>query len=169
MSSGSIIWIAALAWLLYRQTQRRPIGRGSGARGGRRQIAVILLVLGALELAVFARHHHIGAAAVGVLALSFLVGAALGVARGFTVRLEFDGGQLYRQGTLLTVALWLLAVGLHLASEPLVRDAGGSSGTSSATMLLYLALSLTIQSRVLAHRARARVVARRAQPEAAAG
>ncbi len=118
----------------------------------------MLLILGAVETIAFADHHHLDAATVGILCGSLLVGAALGVARGFTVRLWVDQGRLFRQGTALTVALWLVAVGIHLASETAVRHEGGPAGASSATMLLYLGLALTIQTSVLRRRARARLV-----------
>ena len=115
MSGNLVIGLAAFAFLLYRQVQRRPIGgrgRGTVRRG---EIALVLLAVGAIELASFAQHRHFGAASVAILCASFAVGGALGVARGFTVRLWSENGRLYRQGTAITVVLWLVGVGLYLA------------------------------------------------------
>jgi hypothetical protein len=164
-SASALIWVAALAWLLSRQLQRRPIGgRRRGGRSGRRgPIALLLLLAGAVELVAFTEHHHLDATTVGILCASFVVGAGLGVARGFTVRLWVENGQLFRQGTLVTAALWVLAAGLHLGSAEVIRQAGGPAGASSASMLLYLALSLTVQTRVLRHRARARLAVLRGE------
>jgi hypothetical protein len=167
---GGVIWVAALAWLLYRQVQRRPIGRRgpNGQRSGRRQIAIVLLLVGAIQFVSFARNHHFDATSIGILCLSFLIGAGLGVARGFTVRLWSEDGQLFRQGTAVTVALWLVAVGLHLGSERLIQHAGGPGGVGSASMLLYLGLALTVQTRVLQHRVRTKVTALRGEHAPAA-
>jgi hypothetical protein len=170
MAANFLIPLAVLAWLLYRQVQRRPIGgRGAGGRGGRRrQVGLILLVIGAIQLVEFAQRHTLTADTVGILGLSFLVGAGLAVARAFTVRLWFEDGQLFRQGTALTVLLWLVAAGLHLASAAAISRAGGPSGAGSASLLLYLALSLTIQALVLRHRARTEVAAMRSAAAARA-
>ena len=58
-----------------------------------------------------------------------------------------DGGRLMRQGSWVTVLLWLLAVGLHL-----VVDSG--NGVGGATLLLYLGLTLGTQQVVVQWRAR---------------
>jgi hypothetical protein len=165
--SGAVIWVAALAWLLYRQVQRRPIGRGR-ASGRRGQVAVILLLIGAVQFVSFTRNHHLDGTSIAILCFSFLIGASLGVARGFTVRLWVEDRQLYRQGTAITVALWLVAVGLHLGSDRLIAHEGGPSGAGSASMLLYLALALTIQTRVLRHRVHAELATLRGQRAPAA-
>ena len=128
----------------------------------------MLLVLGAVEFVAFARHHHLDAESIGILCLSFLVGAGLGTARGFTVRLWVEDRRLFRQGTLLTVLLWLVGVGLHLGSERLIQHEGGPAGAGSASMLLYLALSLTVQTQVLRRRARSKLSALRSRPAGAA-
>jgi hypothetical protein len=52
-----------------------------------------------------------------------------------------------RQGSWVTVLLWLLAVGLHL-----VVDSG--NGVGGATLLLYLGLTLGTQQVVVQWRAR---------------
>ena len=161
MSLNLVIWLAALAWLLYRQVQRRPIGRRS-------LVAVVLLLVGAVQFVAFAGHHRFSASSIAILCLSFLIGAGLGIARGFTIRLWVEHGQLLRQGTAITVSLWLVAVGLHLTSEQLIRRAGGPSDAGSASMLLYLALSLTIQTQVLRHRACRTPTALRAERAATA-
>ena len=155
MSGSLAIGLAAFAFLLYRQVQRRPIGgrgRGTVRRG---EIALVLLAVGAIELASFAQHRHFGAASVAILCASFAVGGALGVARGFAVRLWSENGRLYRQGTAITVVLWLVGVGLPLAGERLIERAGGPAGAGQATLLLYLALAVTVQTLVLRRRVRA--------------
>ncbi len=157
MSATALIWLVALAWLLWRQVQRRQIGGRGGRGGGRRQVGVVLLVIGAVEFAGFAQRSHLTALSIAILGVSFAVGAGLGAVRAFTVRLWVEDGRLLRQGTAITVLLWLVAVGLHLGSDYTVRRAGGPAGAGSASMLLYLGLAFTVQSFVLRHRARATV------------
>lgn len=159
MVANYLIPLVVLVWLLYRQVQKRPIGgNGSaGRRGGRRQVALILFAVGAIQLVEFAQRHPLNAATVAILAVSFAVGAGLGVARAFTVRLWTESGRLYRQGTALTVALWLVATGMHLASEKAILHEGGPRGAGSASLVLYFALALTVQTHVLRRRARAYV------------
>lgn len=167
MSANDLIGLAVLAWLISRQVRRRPIGRrggtggGAGASGRRTQIGALIALVGAIEFVDFARHHHLPASSYGILAVSLLVGCGFGVARGFTVRIFVEGGQLYRQGTVTTAVLWVLGVGLHLASDRAITHYGGPAGAASASVLLYLALSLVIQGIVLRRRVRSFVGARR--------
>lgn len=164
MNANDLIGLAVLVWLIYRQVQRRPIGRrrGAGGASGRRtQIGAVIALVGVIEFLNFARHHHLPASSYGILALSLLVGCGFGVARGFTVRLFVENGQLFRQGTVVTVVLWLVGVGLHLASDRAITHYGGPAGAASASVLLYLALSLIVQGVVLRRRVRAFVAAHR--------
>ena len=167
MSANDLIGLAVLAWLISRQVRRLPIGRrggtggGAGASGRRTQVGAVIALVGVIEFVDFTRHHHLPASSYGILAVSLLVGCGFGVARGFTVRIFVEGGQLYRQGTVTTAVLWVLGVGLHLASDRAITHYGGPAGAASASVLLYLALSLVIQGIVLRRRVRSFVGARR--------
>lgn len=183
MNSGTlIIWVASLAWVLYRQLQRRPIGRGAkdgGTQGGsagtgsagsagsssggsqRWLIGVIFMLVGLIELVSYLGPRSMPAGAVGALVASFAIGLALSVVRAFTVRLWFQDARLWRQGTWITVLLWLVAVGIHLADETLIVHEGGPRDAGQASMLLYLGGSLLVQTLVLRRRAQAMVAVAR--------
>ncbi len=141
VAASLLLGLVVLALLLYRQVKKRPV-RASPI------LPLVLLVIGFAELTSFARAHPLTPTETGLLTLSLLAFAVgLGALRAFTVRLFADGGRLMRQGSWVTVLLWLLAVGLHL-----VVDSG--NGVGGATLLLYLGLTLGTQQVVVQWRAR---------------
>jgi hypothetical protein len=165
---GVVMWVAVLGWLLSRQVRRRAIGRPAGGRRRSGQAGWVLIAVGAVELFAFARLHPLPASAVGILLVSFLFGLGLGVVRAHTVRIWYADGGLYRQGTWLTVLLWLVGTGGHLAGGELIGAAGGPAGAGSATMLLYLGLAVSVQTFFIRRRVRRYVAALRARREASA-
>ncbi len=92
-------------------------------RGSRRATSVLLVI----SLAVF--------------------GLALGAVRAFTAKLWSEGGRTLRQGTWLTIVLWLFSIGGHLALDAI-------SALGSASLLLYLGTTLATQRLVLSWRVR---------------
>ncbi len=168
-NAGTLVSLLFLGWLLYRQVQVRPVPRQP--RLGR---PLLFLGLGLLLFLPFlAGRPRVPGSCWAVLAASFVVGAGLGVARAYTVRLWFADRRLLRQGTWLTVVLWLVAVGLHACAGLLVVRIGGPAELMSTTGLLYLAMALLVQQVALARRgerrrarARAAVAAMRAEGSA---
>lgn len=136
-----VLGLAVLALLLYRQLRPRGV-RTSPI------LPVVLLVLGLAELDGFAAKHPLTPLESGLLAMSLIV-FAIGLAgvRAFTVRIFLEGGRLMRQGTWVTVAIWLVAVGLHLGVDAV-------NGVGEASLLLYLGLALGTQQLVVQWRAR---------------
>ncbi|MFL6076004.1 MAG: hypothetical protein ACJ73S_21660 [Mycobacteriales bacterium] len=162
---GVVVWVVVLGWLLSRQVRRRAIGRPAGGRRRRSgQAGGVLVAVGAVQLFAFARLHPLTASGVGILLLSFAFGLGLGVVRAHTVRIWYADGSLYRQGTWLTVLLWLVGTGGHLAFGELVA----APGAGSATMLLYLGLAVSVQTFFIRRRVRRYIAALRARREASA-
>jgi hypothetical protein len=60
---------------------------------------------------------------------------------------------LWRQGTWLTLVLWLVAVGLHFGIAYLSAQQGAPAGLGSSTILAYLAVTLGIQRFITQRRA----------------
>jgi len=121
------------------------------------RMSIILLVIGVYQFVEFLQGHPHGndgrivAAVVGSLVLA----AALGVARVPTVRVWRQDGQLLRQGTWLTAALWVVAFAAHLGYDYIVAgDITGKNGSTvgNATIVLYLVVSLTVQRFLLLSR-----------------
>jgi len=87
------------------------------------------------------------------LAGSLVIAAVFGAMRAATVRVWVDGGQAWRQGNWLTALLWIASLGVHLGYDYLVDGKGSQAGLGSASLLLYLGVTLTIQRLILQARA----------------
>ncbi|MGO8961604.1 MAG: hypothetical protein ACLQFR_30165 [Streptosporangiaceae bacterium] len=141
-----VIGIAVLGLLIYRQLNARPV------RGADRVI-VILVVLGLIEAVQYFQNLHAGSVAVVAMAGSLVLAAVFGAARAATVRVWMQGGQAWSQGSLITAALWAAALAAHLGYDYLVGQHKDLGNAGTATILLYLAVSLAVQRLVVAARA----------------
>lgn len=145
-----VIGLIVLAWVVSRQLRTRPVRE--------EQATKLLLVLGAVglyEVAQYAdRHHDVPLLAWGLLIVSLVLAAVLGVARGLTMRVWRDAtGQLLQRGTPVTLALWGLSIAAHLGADALMHGEGSNaSGLGSAGIVLYLALTLGVQRVVVVRR-----------------
>lgn len=145
-SVNILIGIVVVAWILWRQTQKRPV------REDRKPtVLLILLVLGVLQLSSFFKSASSTALVIGLLVGNLVLAAGFGVVRGYTVRLWRQDGQLFRQGTWLTIVLWLAGIGVHIGLDALIDSS--AKGLGSASILLYLAVSLGTQRLVVQSRA----------------
>jgi len=152
-----IVSIGVFAFLLYRLRQVRPVPRRPRLRS-----SMIIGGLGIVSFGAALGHERIAQKIWLVLLASFLIGASLGVVRAYTVRLSFVERRLMRQGTWLTVGLWVFAVLLHAAAGPVVSALGGPSRIVSASGMLYLAMASAVQQLVVVRRGQQRRQAARA-------
>ena len=158
-----VIDLAALAWLLSRQVRTRPLKESY-------RTPVILGIIGLLEsgafvmgggqqLASFLKGHRPfstvpdGKVVIAAVAGSLVLAAVTGALRAPTVRLWRQDGQVWRRGTRLTVVLWIVSIGVHLGYDALVTHGTGKAEIGDATMLLFFAVSLTVQRWLLNARA----------------
>jgi hypothetical protein len=132
-----VISLAVLAFILYRQRQVR---RASPTL----VLPVILIVIGLVELASLSRgSNKLTSAEIGILIVLLALDAVgLGAVRALTVRLWHDGQAVLRQGTWLTVGLWLVGIVIHEAVDLVAH-------IPSTSLLLYLGLTLLAQQLVL--------------------
>lgn len=139
-SANVVLTLAVLAWVLWSQLRVRP------ART-RQTLSIVILMLGIASLYAWNLAHPLSHGAILLIATSLVfLAIGLGVLRAYTVRLWLENGQLMRQGTWLTAALWIVGIAGHFLLE-------GASGASSASALLYLGLTLLAQGMVLRTRA----------------
>jgi hypothetical protein len=160
-----VVGVVVVAWFLSRQVTARPLSGGY-------TLPLILAVIGLLEfgaflmgggqqLASFLKGHRSFAVAVpdgrtilvavaGSLALA-VVSAAI---RAPTVRLWWQDGQCWRKGTWITLALWIVSLGAHLGYDALIAHSTRQAGVGNSTLLLFFAVSLTVQRVMLGVRAR---------------
>jgi hypothetical protein len=141
--------VVVVAWLLWRQRKVRRVWPRLTLR-----LAVVLGVIGLAELLTYTGRHHPTAEAIGILVLSFAVGAAaLGALRGLTVKLWRTGPVVLRQGTWFTIVLWVVSLALHVAFGGWLDSLHGQSGLASASLLLWLAVTYGVQKAVVHRRA----------------
>jgi GAF domain-containing protein len=142
LSSGGsvVVTLVVLGYILWNQLQVRIV-RSSML------LPVVLLLLGAANLTQYTARHPFSSSDIAILAASLLLLAiGLGAARAYTVRLWRDGDKIFRQGSYVTVLLWLVGTALHIGVESLAHGA-------ATTDLLYLGLTLVTQRMVLSVRA----------------
>ncbi len=148
MALDIILGVLVLGLVIYRQLVARPIN----ARGLR--LMVILAVIGVIETVHYLQMYHGGTGTYAALAGSLVLAAVFGVVRAGTVRIWSQDGQVWSKGNWLTAALWIIAIAVHLGYDALVahgHNQGGGVGT--ATVVLYLAVSLGVQRLVSQYRA----------------
>jgi hypothetical protein len=137
-----------LILVLLRQARAVPVPRTYTAR-----LPVVLGVLGLFAATSYARDHHVHASAWGWLLATLVVGAVgVGALRGWSMRVWSTNGWVLRQGTVTTMALWLLSLVVHLAGTS-GGTASGAAGLVGASFLLYLGLTLGVQYYVVHRRA----------------
>jgi len=163
---GAIIGVAVFLLILRRQLMARPLAGLT--------LPLILMILGAAECAAFV----LGggdqlaetikgqrdfqpvidpAALLAPLVGSLVLSVVFATARVPTFRLWRERGQVWRQGSALTVVLWIASLAVHFGYDARVsRNAFATARIGdfgSATTLLYLGLSLLTQRVLLSARA----------------
>ncbi len=114
-SESIVIGLAVLAWLLWRQLQVRELRHDRGYL-----LPLGICAIGVLQIVDYDREHRLAGAALALLALSIVVAAIFSVIRATTVRVWLHDGRLLRQGTALTIVLWLVAIAIHLGGDHLI-------------------------------------------------
>jgi hypothetical protein len=142
-----VLGVAVLGLLIYRQLVARPLNAG-GLR-----LVVILAAIGILETAAYLQKHHGGTATYAALGGSLVLAAVFGLLRAATVRLWVQDGQVWTKGNWLTAALWIIALSAHLGYDALVAHGHGGNDVGTATVILYMAVSLGVQRLIAQHRA----------------
>jgi hypothetical protein len=155
--AGILIGVAAVALVIWRQLNARPVN-STGLR-----IVVVLGIIGLVEASQFLRTNHSGAVTYAALGGSLVLAAAFGAVRAATVRVWIQDGVAWSKGNWLTAVLWVVALAAHLGYDYLVAPGHGDKSVGSATALLYVAVSLAIQRVVVQFRVR------RLQPDLTTG
>jgi hypothetical protein len=140
--------VLVIIFVLLRQTTVRPVPRRFQAR-----LPVILGVIGLFELFSYTDNHHVTRDDDLWLVGTLVVGAViLGAVRALTVKVWTSNNWVVRQGTPVTMVLWVISLGLHFV----VEGGGGHAGVAdleAASLLLYLGLTLGTQNLVIHRRA----------------
>jgi hypothetical protein len=137
--------VIILILVLLRQVRVRPVPRLFRAR-----LPLVLGVIGLFETVAYAGDHHVTGNTWAWVLGSLLIGAVgVGALRGLSMRVWTSHQWVVRQGTAVTMALWLASLILHFVAD----DQGGARGLEGAGFLLYLGLTLAVQYYVVHRRA----------------
>ena len=141
---GAVILIL----VLLRQVRVRPVPRVFQPR-----LPVVIGVIGLLEVFSYAGNHHVSSSAWLWVIGTLVVGAVgLGVLRGLSTRVWAGNGWVLRQGTALTMGLWLVSLLVHFVGDA-EQGHAGAAGLEGASFLLYLGVTLCVQYYVVYRRA----------------
>ena len=144
-----VIGLSVVGLLLVRQMQPRPAKETSSIR-----LALALSVIGIAEIRHAIGSHHLTATTVAWLVLSLLAGAGLGALRAATVSIwRAMDGSAWRQGTILTAALWLVSLATHLVLDAVIDHSTRIAALGASSILLYLAVTLGVQREIVRWRA----------------
>jgi hypothetical protein len=99
------------------------------------------------------KQHHGGAVTAAALGGSLVLAIVFGVARAATIRIWQKDGVTWSQGSWITALLWIAALAAHLGYDYLLDAHRGTAGLGSATILLYVAITLGTQRLMLMQRA----------------
>ena len=141
-----LVGVAVAALLVVRQLRSQPLNASF-------RIPLILGVIGLIELVEYLGKHHPSDVAYGALAGSLVVAAVFGALRAATVHLWVQDGQPWRKGNWLTGILWVVSFAAHFGIDYLVDPHNPNGGLAGSTILLYLAITYTIQRLIMQARA----------------
>jgi hypothetical protein len=140
--------VLILAYFLSRQLRVRQVPRLP-----RMQFSLILGVIGLIEFFGYTGHHHVTNTEYAWFAGTLIVGAGLlGAVRAMTVKIWVSNNWVFRQGTWLTMTLWLVSLALHFV----IVESGSHSNIGNletASLLLYVAVTYAVQNYVVHRRA----------------
>lgn len=151
-----VLAVAAIAWAVTRQFMTAPVGAFR---------LRLFVVLGAVGLWQIARLVDAGGLSMadGLALVASLAGAAgFGWLRGRAARVWVRDGAAYRRGGWPVVALWAAGLAVHVGIDALASAADGAHGLSpmgSASIMVYLAVTLGVQALVVSQRAQAALAA----------
>ncbi len=137
--------LALVGFVLYRQTIARPVVA--------RRLWLLPGILAVIGIAAMTHVDNgtLSGTAVEYLAVDLVASMALGGVRGCFVRIFERDGVMWRQGGLVTVALWLVTIGIRIVIA-ILAGAAGVGTVMNAALELSLGVSLLAQNGVVALR-----------------
>jgi hypothetical protein len=118
------------------------------------RLPLILAAIGLIQLTQFLHRGSHGTEIIAVLVGSFVIAAAFGAIRAATVHVWLDQSQAWRKGNWLTALLWVVSVAIHLGYDYAGDGRGANAGLGAATLLLYFAVTYTVQRLIVQARAK---------------
>jgi hypothetical protein len=140
--------VLIILYVLSRQRMIRPVPRQLQIR-----FPIVLIVIGFFQITSYTGSHHVTTADYDWVIGTLIVGAGiLGAVRALTIKLWTANNWVVRQGTPLTLVLWLVSLALHFVSDEGAAHAGAGNFAASS-LLLYIGITLGVQYYVVHRRA----------------
>ena len=116
-------------------------------------LPVILMVLGITDL-TGSSAPHLSPKDIAFLVVGAVISAVLGAARGATIELYPQQGELWQRYRRITVGLWITLIAAKLIVLVIASAAGASAGGGTSSLLLCLGVSLLAEAAIVGPRAR---------------
>jgi hypothetical protein len=142
-----LLVIAAVGYVLWSRMQGRPVKI-------RRLILlpVVLVVLGITDL-TGSSAPHLTPKDITFLVIGVAISALLGAARGATIEVYTNQGEIWQRYRKSTVGLWLALIAAKVALLAIAGSAGASAGGGTNSLLLSLGISLLAEAAIIGPRA----------------
>lgn len=143
-----VLAVAAVGYVLWSRMKGQPL------KAKRLLVLpVVLTVLGITDL-TGSSAPHLTPKDIGFLAAGVGISAALGAARGATIELYPQGGELWQRYRPVTVGLWITLIAAKLILLVIAGAAHASAGGGTSSLLLALGVSLLAEAAIVVTRAR---------------
>jgi hypothetical protein len=147
-----LLAVAAIGYVLWSRMKGQPLE-------AKRLLVlpVVLIVIGITDI-TGSSAPHLTASDIAFLAIGVGIAVVLGAARGATMELYPNGGELWQRYRLVTVALWIALIAAKLVLAAIAGVSGASAGAGTNSLLLTLGVSLLAEAAIVALRALSRGV-----------
>jgi hypothetical protein len=142
-----LLVVIGIGYVLWSRMQGRPLK-------AKRLLVLplVFIVLGITNL-TGSSAPHLSATDLGFLAVGVALSAVLGAARGATIEIYPQQGELWQRYRATTVGLWLALIGSKVVLMVLAHSAGAAAGAGTDSLMLSLGVSLLAEAAVVAPRA----------------
>lgn len=142
-----LLVIAAIVFVLWSRMRGQPL------RVKRLLVLpVVLIVIGIADLSG-SKAPHLSSTDVAFLAASIALSVILGAARGATIELYPNQGELWQRYRGSTVALWIALIVTKVVILAIAKAAGASAGGGTNSLLVSLGASLLAEAAIVGPRA----------------
>lgn len=142
-----LLVVAAVGYVLWSRMKGQPLNL-------KRMLVlpVVLMVLGITDL-TGSSAPHLTPKDIAFLVVSAAIAAVLGAARGATIELYPQQGELWQRYRRITVGLWVTLIAARLIVIVIASAVGASAGAGTSTLLLTLGVSLLAEAAIVGPRA----------------
>jgi hypothetical protein len=143
-----LLVVAAVGYVLWSRMKGRPLKLKRLL-----VLPVILTVLGITDL-TGSSAPHLTPKDIAFLVVGAVISAVLGAARGATIELYPQQGELWQRYRRITVGLWITLIATKLVVLVIASVVGASAGGGTSSLLFCLGVSLLAETAIVGPRAR---------------